>query len=139
MIGGDLGTFGLSDLAGMIDILQEATKQHTKAVNELSFCNRRQEDILHMIELSDITKRELNKLAKELQDVRRRRRIAKNTIAILTPILDWKDKNSAAYLKLTAAIGKFRKMDEELKAAKYHMKATEDEEIINHFDMDDVQ
>lgn len=139
MIGGDLGTFGLSDLTGMIEILQEATKQHTKAVNELSFCNRRQEDILHMIELGDITKRELNKLAKELQDVRRRRRIAKNTIAVLTPILDWKDKNSAAYLKLTAAIGKSRKMDEELKASKYHMKATEDEEIINHFDMDDVQ
>lgn len=133
-----LGEFGFEDITKLNETFQEAVRQNTMAMNELSFCNRKQEDILHMIEFCGGGKRELGTLGKELRDIRKRRRIAKNTIAVLAPILEWKDNNSSSYLKLSQSIGKSRKIFDEQQSATYRMKA-EDDKYIEHCEGDNVQ
>lgn len=131
MIGGELGTFGLNDIVEIGNILQEARRQQTLAASELGYCDSRQNDLLHEIELGSANHLHLGKLAKELREIRKRRRIAKNTIKIVKPILDWCDNNNNIRNKLYNAIGETRKIDKEINECEYHYK-TEDDKVIEH-------
>ena len=131
MIGGDIGTFGIDDISRIGEIIQEATRQNTMAVNELNYCNKRQEDLLHEIELGSSNRHTLGKLAKELRDIRIRRRLAKNTISIVQPILKWSEAHAAAKNKLFNAIGESRRNAKELSENTYRYK-TEEDKVIEH-------
>lgn len=138
MIGGDIGTFGINDISRIGEIIQEAARQNTIAINELDYCNKRQEDILHEIELGSSNHHTLGKLARELRDIRIRRRIAKNTISIVKPILQWCENYGNPKNRLFNAIGETRRIDKELRETTYHYK-TEEDRIISHVNYEDVK
>lgn len=131
MTGGELGTFGLNDVSKISEILQEALRQNTIAIGEVKYCEDRQNDILHEIEFGDHSKRDLSKLAIELRNIRRRRRIAKNTISIVQPMLNWMKNNDISKNRLFSAIGETRRIDKLLNESVYHYK-TEDDKVIEH-------
>ena len=126
-----LGEFGVENIAAINDILLEATRQKAMAESELDYCNRKQEDILHILEFGGHGRKELANLAKELESIRKRRRIAKNTLEIVAPILRWQSENNAAYLKISRAIGETRKIDNMINTTVYHLKA-DGGEVIKH-------
>lgn len=131
MIGGELGTFGINDIAEIGNILQEARRHQTLASNELDYCDKRQIDLLHEIELGSANHLHLGKLAKELREIRKRRRVAKNTMELVQPILSWCDNNNNIRNKLYTAIGETRRIDKKMKECEYHYK-TEDNKVIEH-------
>lgn len=88
--------------------LRDAESALSSAQTELKHCDDRTQDILHDLELNDHTYHERGKLTNELVDIRKRRRVAKDTIEILTPLHEWAN---VALHKLESVLGEMRKID----------------------------
>lgn len=81
------------------------------AHTELKQCDDRTRDILHDLELNDHTYHERGKLTTELVEIRRRRRVAKDTIELLNPLCTWLTNNSKQIHMLESVLGEMRKID----------------------------
>lgn len=133
MVGGELGTFTSSDADYIRKILDDADTHYKNATNEMSECDRKQQDILHEMELVDHKYHDLAKLAIELKKVRDRRRIAKNTIELLGPITKWRQEQSGPLTKLDTVIGTMRKTEEKQKNVIYYRRSDDGKgDIIGH-------
>ena len=133
MIGGDIGDFEVSDVEQIAKIVEDALVKYRQAGDEITECDKKQQDILHDLELSDHTYHECGHLAKDLIEVRRRRRLAKNTVDLLEPVVKWKSENQAAMNKLSNTIGAMRKIKERQDNMVYFRKTGEDAgTIIEH-------
>lgn len=130
MIGGALGSFETNDIEQIRIILQEAEHHYKLAESELDYCDRKQLDILHEFELLDLSYHDGAHLAKELSDIRKRRRVAKNTIDLLSPVLKWKTESSGALTKLNNLIGQMRRIDEKQENCIYYKRADDIGEMI---------
>lgn len=91
--------------------LRDAESALSMAHTELKHCDDRTQDILHDLELNDHTYHERGKLTNELVDIRKCRRVAKDTIEILTPLHEWANTQSVALHKLESVLGEMRKID----------------------------
>lgn len=123
MIPGVLGEYRVEDIAMLNDILREASVQYGIAQSTYNEANKKQEDILHEIEFGNHNNRALARLGKELKEVRAERRLAKNTMQLVGPILRWEEDNRSAYNKISQAIALTRKIDKEQREKVYHMKS----------------
>lgn len=133
MIGGELGEFTSKDLEQIRVILDDAGENYKKAQDELTFCDRKQQDILHEIELVNHGRREIATLGLELADIRRRRRVAKNTIELLAPVVKWRQEQAGPMTKLSNVIGSMRKIEEKQQNQVYFKKTGEAAgEVIEH-------
>lgn len=133
MIGGELGSFNSKDLEQIRVILEDAGENYKKAQDELTFCDRKQQDILHEIELVNHGRREIATLGLELADIRRRRRVAKNTIELLAPVVKWRQEQAGPMTKLSNVIGSMRKIEEKQQNQVYFKKTGEAAgEVIEH-------
>lgn len=133
MIGGALGEFTSKDLEQIRVILEDASDNYKKAQDELTFCDRKQQDILHEIELVNHGRREIATLGLELADIRRRRRVAKNTIELLAPVVKWRQEQAGPMTKLSNVIGSMRKIEEKQQNQVYFKKTGEAAgEVIEH-------
>lgn len=130
MIGGELGSFGTNDIEQIRIILQEAEHHYKLAESELDYCDRKSQDILHEFELMDLKYCERARLGKELTDIRKRRRVAKNTIDNLSPIIRWKQEANGTLQKLNSTIGQMRKIDEKQENCIYYKRADDIGEMI---------
>lgn len=101
-------TILLTDALGR---LRDAETDFSSAQTELKYCDDRTQDILHDLELNEHTYHERGKLTTELVDIRKRRRVAKDTIEILTPLHEWANIQSVALHKLESVLGEMRKID----------------------------
>lgn len=72
------------------------------------------QDIMHCLEFEEHTYHEFAQLSKELAEIRKQRRMAKDTIAVLKPVLDWADKNTAVIRELEGLLGVVRKNEQKL-------------------------
>lgn len=103
------------------------------ALVELSACDRRENDILHELELVDLSYHEKAKLACELTDIRKKRRIAKNTIELLAPIIQWRQEQAGPLTKLSTVLGKMRKIEEKQANVVYFRRGDDSKgDIIAH-------
>ena len=133
MVGGELGTFTSDDVDYIRKILDNADTHYKNATNEMSECDRKQQDILHEMELVDHKYHDLAKLAIELKKVRDRRRIAKNTIELLGPITKWRQEQAGPLTKLYTVIGTMRKTEEKQKNVIYYRRSDDGKgDIIGH-------
>lgn len=130
MIGGELGSFDTNDIEKIRTVIQEAEHHYKLAESELDYCDRKQQDILHEFELLDMNYHEGAHLARDLQDIRKRRRIAKNTLDLLSPVMKWKQENVGAIQKLNGLIGQMRKIEEKQENCIYYKRADEVGEMI---------
>lgn len=133
MVGGELGTFTSDDVDYIRTILDNADAHYKNALDEMSECDRKQQDILHEMELMDHKYHDLAKLAVELKKVRDRRRIAKNAIELLGPITKWRQEQSGPLTKLSNVIGVMRKTEEKQKNVIYYRRSDDGKgDIIGH-------
>lgn len=94
-----------------LTFLRDCTQQYHMAVADEEERNNETQDILHSIELEDHDYHELAKLAKDIREVRQQRRVAKDTIATTTPVLDWIDTNKQTIKSLEKLLGEVRKQE----------------------------
>ncbi|MBR3503820.1 MAG: hypothetical protein IKO07_06200 [Clostridia bacterium] len=121
------------DSKGIEDVLRvfrEADEESFQAYEEQKACEDKQNDILHDFELVEHSHNERGHLGKELTQVRRQRRVAKNTLELLAPLCDWISKNQAAINALQRTLGEMRKVEEKQKNRLYRRKADGKGEII---------
>ena len=80
--------------------LSEACNEHQRLYDEVHWCDLATVDLLHEIELSPLNAAERIKVFNRLRDVRQRRRICKNSLAVIEGA-----KKITAHNMITRAIG----------------------------------
>lgn len=91
--------------------LKEIESLSAQAELEEADTSSETQDILHALELKDLSYDEQARLASKLADVRRRRRKAKDTIAQAEPVLKWISVNKKAIDELRQDLGTIRKLE----------------------------
>lgn len=81
------------------------------SADEMDRTNAETQDILHRLELHDDKYHEVALLGKKMREVRRRRRIAKDTVELLTPLVEWADENKKFLSGLQKVLGELRKIE----------------------------
>ena len=113
----------ITEVVKAVDIVAkfrgDITKTEMSVKDVLKRCDNRQQDILHEIEFSRLSRREYNIIAKELKDVRVERRNAKNLIELLEP---FSQNNKYTATELTRLANKVRAVKEEQDSRVYEVK-----------------
>lgn len=99
------------ELERILTQFRDAESALSMAHTELKQCDDRTQDILHDLELNNHTYHERGKLTTELVEIRRRRRVAKDTIELLNPLCTWLTNNSKQIHMLESVLGEMRKID----------------------------
>lgn len=94
-----------------LEYLREAEQQYHMAEAEEIESNAETQDILHSIELEDHDYHGYAKRAKELKDIRKRRREAKDTMYKIASIVEWADTNGPVIKSLEQLLGNVRKAE----------------------------
>lgn len=81
------------------------------AQQEEQEANDKTQDILHSLELEQHEYRQYAALAKELRDVRQKRRNAKDLYNVTLPILEWLDQNRPVVKSIERMLGEVRKAE----------------------------
>lgn len=69
------------------------------------------QDILHSLELQEHGYHEYAQLSRQLRDVRRKRRAAKDTMSFCAPVLSWAEANRNVVKGLERLLGDVRKAE----------------------------
>ena len=85
------------------------------------------QDILHKLELEEITYHEYARLSKALKKARIERSKAKDTIEQLNPLVSWVDQNLKTIKELERALGEMRKAEKNMCYRHYNPKT----DIVN--------
>lgn len=80
-------------LCEFLTYLRLAEDNLRMAEDEMDRTGHETQDILHRLELNDDKHHTVAALGKKLREVRRRRRVAKETVELLTPVVEWADEN----------------------------------------------
>lgn len=99
---------GLSDF---LIYLRESDERYHMAREDEQQANDETQDILHSLELDKHTYNEQAKLARKLVEVRKRRRIAKETQEVTAPIVTWSEANKQVIKALERVLGDARKAE----------------------------
>ena len=133
MIGGELGDFTIEDVEKILKTIEDASFQYRSASDEIAECEKKQQDILHDLELADHTYHERGRLCNDLVEIRRRRRLAKNVMDLLEPVVKWRNESQGPLNKLSNTIGSMRKIKERQDSKVYFRRTGEDAgSIIEH-------
>lgn len=103
-----------NQLAEICALMDQTRKDYTWNLQEISDCEKLTQDLLHRLELEDLTYNERAKLATELRDCRRRRRNLKNQVEIMEPLAQFlsTDLGHSGLKQLKEALGKTRKAED---------------------------
>lgn len=91
--------------------LDDCDEQFRIAEVELEQVSAETQDILHRLELHDDKYHETAALAKKLREVRRRRRVAKDTKTCLEPVVVWYDGHKKEIGAMQRLLGDIRKVE----------------------------
>lgn len=122
----------IKEIEKIISFLNEVQSLFDEMQVKKSWCESKTQDLLHELELVHHTFNENGKLAKELADVRQDRRIAKNTIELLNPLVDWCDKYKNTINALKGVLGEMRKTKDKQTNRLYYKRADNSHEIIKN-------
>lgn len=91
--------------------LDDCGEQFRIAEVELEQVSAETQDLLHRLELYDDRYHETAALAKKLREVRRRRRVAKDTKTRLEPVVVWYDSHKKEIGAMQRLLGEIRKIE----------------------------
>lgn len=109
-------------LSDFLTYLRDTKQIYNMAVQDENDANDATQDILHSLEIDGGSYHELARLSKVLQDVRRKRREAKDKTICLEPIVQWIEGNAAVIKGLERLLGDVRKAERSLENRTYHQK-----------------
>ena len=96
---------------GFLSFLREARQENAMAADAELEANNKTQDILHALELEEHSDEEALALARELGQVRRERRRAKDVREATEPVLAWADSSSAEIRRLERLLGDVRRVE----------------------------
>lgn len=91
--------------------LREAEQEYRIAEADEQEANAETQDLLHSLELEEHTYNEYAKLSKEMKEIRKKRRYAKNKMAECLPILEWVEQNRVVMKSIERLLGDVRKAE----------------------------
>ena len=119
----------LSDVVkGYLDVIDLAVDKYNYAFEQVGTADLETLDILHELELADMTTQERYKLSTELRNVRLRRRKYKDTVIQLEPIIEKLDnqKFKDGVNQTRQLLGELRKVEKHLGERYYVPRVRED-------------
>lgn len=120
------------EIKAFLDWLTECETQVSISTQNLSDRNDEIQDIMHYLELNDAPYIERKKLTDLLPDIRRQRRIAKDTEALLAPIAEWAKNNKKVVHELRQLLGEVRKEENRQRNRAYMYRTSIVKETIGH-------
>ena len=125
----------MNDTSKKLEMFLEFLRENESELNfycsEEKYCNDLTQDILHSLELEEKSYHEMAKLAKEIRDIRHRRRIAKDNVAKNTLIVEWTLKNQGVVKELERLLGEVRKVEKSQIGRVYIPRTDNTEKIIS--------
>ena len=106
-----------------LNMFAQASESLKMAQNELDYCDKKTQDLLHEIELCEWTYHERARAAIDLRMIRQRRRAAKDIIDTLTPLISWIDSQANAVNQLKQCLGAIRKAESKMEGRVYYKRA----------------
>lgn len=103
------------------DMMEEAARDYTWNAEQIVIMDKLTQDLLHKLELEDLTYSERAKIATQLKRCRKERRGHKDTVAVLEPLVTFLDTEKGRNLKnlLKEVLGRTRKAEERLENRVY--------------------
>ena len=98
-------------IATFLNFARDAGGKYEMARQDEEQANLETQDILHSLEIYTHPYNQKAKLAGKLVDVRRRRRVAKDTMDVYAPIAEWVEENRAVIKSLERLLGDVRKAE----------------------------
>lgn len=98
-------------IADFLNFARSSGGNYEMARQDEEQANLETQDILHSFEIYDHPDDRKTELAGKLVDVRRRRRVAKDTMDVYAPIADWVEENKAVMKSLERLLGDVRKAE----------------------------
>ena len=108
-----------SQIDAFLTFLRDCEQRCRIAEAEERDANNETQDILHSLELEPHDYHEYARLSKELRDVRQRRRRAKDTLSVISPVLDFVDGNRPFIKGMERLLGDVRKAEKKLENRVY--------------------
>lgn len=110
-------------LSSFLKFVREVKAKQSMLQTTLSELNSASSDILHYAELhDDLGGWQGYDLYKKLRDTRRQRRMCKDEIELLTPVLQWVEESDGAVKKLERVLGEVRKNKTDISQRSYIMR-----------------
>lgn len=121
---------GVKDVEAVLRVFKDAEEQASLAYDEQRACEDKQNDILHEFEFLVMSHNERGRLDKELAEVRKSRRAAKNAVELLGPLCEWITNYQPAINALKRTLGDMRKIEDRQANRTYRLKTDGKGEII---------
>ena len=102
-----------------LNFLRQCEQEYSMAQADYQDTNDETQDILHSLELESHTYHEYANLSKRLAEVRKRRRQAKDKIAVMEPIVCFCEENKAFIKSTERLLGDVRKAEKKLENRVY--------------------
>lgn len=102
-----------------LDYLRKCREGYDISVMEEEELNKQTQDILHKIELEEVAYHEHARINKELAEIRKKRRKAKDMIIMMKPIFEYMENNKNHIDKLSQLLGTVRKEEKRLENRMY--------------------
>lgn len=105
-------------------LVQRAKEGYPAEEENVVFCDNQTQDILHELELVPHSASQIMKLAKQLFATRQERRLSKNNLELLHPIVEWANKHKNAINDLKDALAEVAIKEEALLNREYRYRTT---------------
>lgn len=109
-------------LSGFLDFLRNCQTEYNIAEMQQEESNNATQDLLHRLELEEDGYHDLAKISKVMKQVRKDRRVAKDTIQKLQPIVDWTKGNQKTIHDLERLLGTVRDQENKTSGRFYNPK-----------------
>ena len=120
-----------SVIEGFINTVEEAQRDYDWNYEEVNRLNLLQQDLLHMLELSDLKYSGRGKVATQLRNCRIDRRASKDTVEMLEPFLEQinSDKGIQMMRFLKELLGQTRNLEKNMGVRVYRFRELDEEDI----------
>ena len=118
------------NLSNIVEVLSQLPALETNLRNQLSNLDAQEQDLLHEVEIVDLSRREKNVYVVKLQELRKKRRSVKNLLELIDPILKVTKSNSKIIYDLSTLSYKIKEVLKIQNTRVYIPKARTDLKII---------
>ena len=121
-------------ISDFLNYIRSISQLHNMAIADEQEANKSVQDLLHLIELEDKSHNQLGHIGKQIRDIRRSRREAKDAQRVTSVLVDWVDKNKAVIKDLEQLLGSVRKAESTIANRSYYPRT----DMIERIDTGDV-
>lgn len=108
-------------ISDFVKMMEDASKDYAWSYEEVGRMDRLTQDYLHKLELENLDYKERAKVATQLAQCRKARREHKDTVEVLSPLVEFleSDRGKSLYNLVREALGKTRKVEERMETRVY--------------------